>query len=661
MSDFLDKIRDFPADFETADFDVKAYINSKFSGDFSLQTEEELDSLIAEVQAEAKKTAEYISQQVQSESLQTDLAEKELKIAQETIKDLLAEAEMIKGVSQNADAAVEKVVAEIRELDATKSRLTQTITALKRLSMFVTGLDKLREVCESRDYLQCANMILALQNLAENFQAFPSNANIQALFRVYEDILEKLKYQVSEDYRGIAEGRLDVNDGSALVDALNESPKYAGLREELMNHFCQSLLHEYKRCFRPGSPDSDLDHLDRRFAWLRRTLSQQSSVLTLYFQRDWQMPLVITQQFAKVTVHHLQDHLAARSYQSDPKKLFRALQKTVDFEGVMSQKYGSAAVLGSISQVFDPYLGCWLDSEEQLLADQVREFEGEPDKIVGQADDPNSHEPRYIFESAITLFTVIKACLTRCTALTQIVAQLPAMFGRIVGQYLQLLGQRIKFSRILETPELRLCCAALGTAEYVDATLPELQFSLEQVLKDQSTLMFEGEGIQCGNLIQQGYRELLTSGNLQVQQCWEKMFRQSWDFQSGGLKKVSPFVNDVHDFLTANLRQIYLNLNTLHYLFFLDQFQAAFAESLSRAVESLAKVSPAGARQLLVDLESLKTSMIEVPLVVKSAATDLEKLPESYVHKVIDAFTSLEATIKVWATPRINEDQGPSK
>eukprot|EP00392_Amoebophrya_sp_AT5.2_P001339 g1341.t1 len=158
-------------------------------------------------------------------------------------------------------------------------------------------------------------------------------------------------------------------------NAQSAKDKDINIRDEIVTRFCLRLLEDYKNFFAPGgtsgsgmslagiivaessepsdpqqggaggssssagSDYSALEHVERRYAWLRRTLKEFDDKYLEFFPSEWRVPCSLTEHFCHITRQHLVEVLGATHHKTDPELLVRVLRKSIDFENDMARKF----------------------------------------------------------------------------------------------------------------------------------------------------------------------------------------------------------------------------------------------------------------------------------------------------------------------------------
>ncbi|PFH35419.1 Vps53 family protein [Besnoitia besnoiti] len=121
---------------------------------------------------------------------------------------------------------------------------------------------------------------------------------------------------------------------------------------------CHSLLFNYNKLFRPNTAAifggdaldgrksqadaqgaAGLEVIDRRFAWLKRTMREFEGKHESLFPARWRVKMHLATLFCRVTKQHFVDMLSCSQHTVDPILLIRLLHKTVEFELSLDAKF----------------------------------------------------------------------------------------------------------------------------------------------------------------------------------------------------------------------------------------------------------------------------------------------------------------------------------
>lgn len=105
-------------------------------------------------------------------------------------------------------------------------------------------------------------------------------------------------------------------------------------------------LQEYAHLFSENQDFAWLDKIDRRYAWIKKHLLEFESKFGMIFPRDWEVSERIAVQFCHNTREDLTKLMEKRKSEIDVKLLLYAIQKTNNFESLLSKRF-SGVTLGN--------------------------------------------------------------------------------------------------------------------------------------------------------------------------------------------------------------------------------------------------------------------------------------------------------------------------
>ncbi|KAE8720233.1 Vacuolar protein sorting-associated protein 53 A [Hibiscus syriacus] len=384
---------------------------------------------------------------------------------------------------------VQEICRDIKKLDFAKKHITTTITALHRLTMLVSAVEQLQIMASKRQYKEAAAQLEAVNQLCSHFEAYRDIPKITELREKFKNIKQILKSHVFSDFSSLGTGKESeetnllqhLSDACLVVDALEPS-----VREELVNNFCSRELTSYEQIF---------EGAERRYAWIKRRMRTNEEIWKI-FPTSWLVPYRLCIQFCKKTRKQLEGILDNMKEKPDVATLLMALQRTIEFEDELAEKFGGgtqsreigneieeigrqsnsqsasdvrkkyekklAAHQGSeneekdgnkdlsapgagfnfhgiISSCFEPHLTVYIELEEKTLMENLEKLVQEETWDVEEGSQNN------VLSSSMQLFLIIKRSLKRCSALTksQTLYNLFKVFQRVLKAYATKLFARL--------------------------------------------------------------------------------------------------------------------------------------------------------------------------------------------------------------------------
>ncbi|RZB90185.1 vacuolar protein sorting-associated protein 53 A-like isoform X3 [Glycine soja] len=437
------------------------YINQMFPNEASLSG---VEPLMQKIQNEIRTVDAGILAAVRQQSNSGTKAKEDLAAATRAVEELMYKIREIKTKAVQSETMVQEICRDIKKLDFAKKHITTTITALHRLTML-------------------ASLPIIWQSLLlNNFKSWLQNVNIKRQLRSWSLGTGK----ETEETNLLQQ----LSDACLVVDALEPS-----VREELVNNFCNRELTSYEQIFE-GAELAKLDKTERRYAWIKRRMRSNEEIWKI-FPSSWHVSYRLCILFCKKTRKQLEDILGNLKEKPDVGTLLLALQRTLEFEDELAEKFGGGtqnreigneieeigkgtnssssamdirkkyekklaahqggdseekdgskdlAVPGAgfnfrgiVSSCFEPHLTVYVELEEKTLMESLEKLVQEETWDIEEGSQSN------VLSSSMQLFLIIKRSLKRCSALTknQTLYNLLKVFQRVLKAYATKLFARL--------------------------------------------------------------------------------------------------------------------------------------------------------------------------------------------------------------------------
>ena len=278
-------------------------------------------------------------------------------------------------LSDTPEHFVQDICRDIKALDVAKKHLTTTIETLNRLQMLVTSVHRLEQYVEAHEYIDAGRLLEAVQQLFKLFAEYHGVPTMRNLMERVDAVKVELQQLIEDDFDELTEagageahslGDSDSDGGdtghSAAVATSLETLKHAcavidalggRLLERLIARFCRKQLNRpYERTF-GGQDACNLEAVERRYAWFRRTLRDIEARFGRVLPEHWCLPHRLTVAFADKARADIAGRILAEfdPPSSAPAELLvRALNKTLQFEKEMQKRFekeGSVAKGGA--------------------------------------------------------------------------------------------------------------------------------------------------------------------------------------------------------------------------------------------------------------------------------------------------------------------------
>ena len=488
---------------DALDFDPVSYINSIFPTEQSLS---KIDSVKADLQANANKVAKELSEIVVSQAKLGEKTHKQLSTSYTVIQELQERVKLMRQKAEDSEYMVEDICKDIRSLDSAKKNLTTAITALKRFAMLSHAIEQLTESCVDKDYRKVAALLNASSDLIIQFSDLKSTKMISDLCKKREMIVKDLRLQLLEDFRDLHNTPPEVlTEACRVVDELGMEIRFEIIKE-LTPHFLKS----YDEVFSYGQMHSGLEFMDRRYAWLKRCFRDYSQNYQVIFPEAWQVTAIIAKTFCEKTRQHVNDNLE-RTH-TDGSVIVTALQKTLQLEQEITKKFSNYHILadkstsmsigeilggyedlsynstpskitpipsfqGIISQVFENYMSRYVENEEEYLINGIEESMSK-----------DTHDENNIFPSSIILFNAIKVKFNTCSSFNtgKVLSDLSRTFQKSLRYYHEKLASKLprpdKLGKLGEGEEVMISLI-VNTSAYCGDTVSEMETTIRAKLE----------------------------------------------------------------------------------------------------------------------------------------------------------------------------------
>ncbi|KAK9058949.1 hypothetical protein SSX86_021566 [Deinandra increscens subsp. villosa] len=463
------------------------YINRMFPTEASLSG---VEPLMQKIHSEIRVVDAEILAAVRQQSTSGTKAKEDLAAATHAVEELMYKVREIKTKAEQSETMVQEICRDIKKLDCAKKHITTTITALHRLTMLVSAIEQLQVMASKRKYKQAAAQLEAVNQLCSHFDAYRDIPKITELRDKFKNIKQILKSHVFSDFSSLGTGKeaeesnllQHLSDACLVVDALEPS-----VREELVKNFCNRELISYEQIFE-GAELAKLDKTDRRYAWVKRRLRTNEEIWKT-FPASWHVDYLLCIQFCKVTRTQLMEILQNLKEKPDVGTLLLALQRTIEFEEELADKFGGSGntkkgtsdieeidnggnnnqivmdirkkyekklvanhgnqdddkdvnedlvvpgagfnFRGIISSCFEAHLMVYVELEERTLMEHLEKL------VQDEAWDMDDGSQTNILSSSMQVFLIIRRSLKRCSALTknQTLLNLLKVFQRVLRAY----------------------------------------------------------------------------------------------------------------------------------------------------------------------------------------------------------------------------------
>ena len=532
----------FPEDdpLDAPDFNPIDYINQMFPTEQSLSN---LDSVLADMRLQIEAMDDEMRRVVRGQTSVGDDAAASLEDAQSAIVQLFVQIKEIKAKAAESESMVRDITSDIKQLDTAKRNLTSAITTLNHLHMLVGGVSTLRQQTKERQYGDAAMLLQGLLEVLAHFKDYSDIPEIRDLSGQVRVIQEQLGQQIMQDFEAafapdsaVALPSKQLAEACLVVNTLDPKVKKA---------LCKSLLNrqllEYTIMFNEAEDIAWIDKIDSRFTWLKRHLIEFEERMGSMFPPDWEVSELIAVEFCDITRKELEKLMFKRKHEIDTKILLHAIQRTTNFESLLSRRFTGATLKdyqkelleknnqpstnpfeeelekdnpfytpesepevkvsagnlesnltpfqGIISKSFEPYLYIYIESQDQALSDLIDRAAVEQRErgVANLAVEGSS-----VLHSCGDLFMFYKKCMVQCAQLST--AEPMLALQNIFRKHLREYASKILLANMPKTSGGQ---SALTSMTNLTKDLKDFKdFSTQGLIQNFQSLLREGDTVK---------------------------------------------------------------------------------------------------------------------------------------------------------------------
>lgn len=354
-------------------------------------------------------------------------------------------------------------------------------------------------------------------------------------------------------------------------------------------------------------------------------------------------------------------------------------------------------LVGIASYTFDDHMSPYVALEERAMDEQLH---------TAQSDNTvDTRGERPVFVSSTNLFIYMKNSITRCTALTKekTFYLLQRAFQKKLQSYASVLDKKLPHPvsqsvaklalaniqnasssggglgqsssqgpttiyRIPQGEEITIC-HVIDTCEYCADTVE----ALEDLIRDKigsnykDKIDMSGEQDAFHDVTAKCIRVLVSGLEQRLDAPLKEVSRTNWStFEVVG--EESSYVRAIHSTIHPFVVQVRELIPSSYFRSFCDKFAIAFAFTYYHVLVGLKKISESGTQQLLLDVYSIKTLLLKLPVLEgekktlttrhssSNPATSLSAAstipPAMYTKMVNKEFRKLEVMLKLVGSPK---------
>ena len=376
---------------------------------------------------------------------------------------------------------------------------------------------------------------------------------------------------------------------------------------------------------------------------------------------------------------------AADGANRDGNKSSSSSQQGATEEGSAStEQVPVESLLGLASVAFEKHMGPYIALEEQSMDEQL--INAVDDRTVDTRGDLR------IFTSSTGLFVYIKGSIARCSAMSRGHAffLLYEAFQGAIRKYSLVLSGKLPQQQVSQTGvsgglnlpgfgtvgkqaeasnttstfnippgEESTICHVISTCEYCADTVEALEDLIRDTVDDSFKAKIDMMPQQevFHDVTAKAIRVLVLGLGNRVGNAWKMMASTNWGvFDMVG--EESSYVRAMHEQISPFVISCRTQLPTPHFRSFCDKFATAFTKTYYNAIVQLKKINEQATQQLLLDVYSLKTLFLKLPVLEpKNTSSALPKkvtstiAPALYTKMIQKQFNRIETLLKLVGTP----------
>ncbi|KAJ2818384.1 Vacuolar protein sorting-associated protein 53, partial [Coemansia furcata] len=550
------------------------------------------------------------------------------------IGELYTRISEMKAKARTSERTVLDITQDIKSLDSAKRNLTQTTTTMRRLQMLIGAVAQLRLLKEQRKYHEASQLLQAIGGLREGFAGFGRVRQIAALSKSADALQRALAGQAFQEVeRGFdSQGQL-VGDARVMRDACLCAQAALGdeQRDGIVAFYCDMQLRAYAAIFQLGDDVSQLEHISRRYAWLRRILRNYSDDHAAVFPEQWHVGEVLSRRFSEATRDQLGEIMATRD-DIGVEHLMSALADTLAFEAQCNKKFGIVAkdgespahvyedggapavtFTGAISCAFEPYMSIFIRGEQAKFDEMIRKFQREP---LAVDNDPALS----VLASSTDLLYQFRESLRQCASLStgQPMVDLSQVFSQSLSGYARdvLVHKLPRITGATALDDLKNISLIVNTADYCASVAGQLEQKVVEKVgaeyRDKVSFAACREALLTS--INTSIRALVAGVEAMCEPAFAALTEVPWQSlqmvgdQSGYVLLVASAVEACTETIRKSMS------GPRYFRSYCDKFAARFSERYMAAINTCGQISEVGAEQLLLDAQALKSTLLSMPL-----------------------------------------------
>ncbi|SBS81747.1 vacuolar protein sorting-associated protein 53, putative (VPS53) [Plasmodium malariae] len=368
---------------------VKDYINN------NIKNIEDVEMHVEKMNKEIVELDKAINDKVENHVLSKNEYEEKLKSIKEKMKLINNKMEQVDKKTEESEDILIKLCKDIKKLDIGKKNVTETIIILKRIVMVITAISNLKKKALKRDYKDCISLVSVIKLMLTHISDLKTNNKLSSLYNDANILFDDLKHQIMEDidliydsdvhiennivilsefsydsisfsnYSSINNLNSDIpsgssNNRSSHNSSTHNSQSHNGLSNDkdkmninlfdacnclyhLNPNFVNSVAKKFTTFFLEKyvlifeNQVNTLESIDRRLAWLKRSLNNYENTYAHIFPRIYNIPYYIVSKFCSITKNHIVKIMSSSMEEMNPVSIIQTVIKVINFENFLTK------------------------------------------------------------------------------------------------------------------------------------------------------------------------------------------------------------------------------------------------------------------------------------------------------------------------------------
>lgn len=687
----LDEVCPPANEFEKQDFDHIRYINERFPDEQSL---EHIDVELEKVQSLLLETEGELRAQVHKQAGLSINAVRSMSEAEEMIKAVLHQVDKINELVDDSLERVNEVTREVRQLDTVRRNIDTSLLVVSQLDKLVQTKDTIeKSLClDQIDMLtRSLSELRVVRNFFEGYIHIPdiseqlkSVDSIEHRCQMYAMKLFKSLFRL-ETERGNDLRASVLTDNSAAAKEVCQLVEACKARDEAVSWYIDRLIGDYRSKFTLSAEISWIDSVDQRYTWLKKILVDLDQKHLM--PTDWDMARKMSEAFCQQTRTDLCSTMRRNRPMITVQLLKYLIERTTCFEIILANKFPISASLeatgsqhpfdfiGSISYGFREFLDIYVESVREDLKGSIDRFAAELRNTVFHT--PHLNEGQHIVSSCGDLFVFYRTCIQQMSKLgdNQTMLTLSSAFKHFLNEYnVKVLGQfrlgtdtesksfassvyskaSISSRKLLVEADIARLCSIIATADYCTSLIAQLENKLKAKISPNlhGEIQIDYKDVTEGyqSLVNEYLKQLVDDVLTNCEICLNNtMTKTNWSSYDN-VGDQSAYVNGVLTHLSRTVPLVRQNLGSSrrHFTEYCHNFVSSFLPKYLDAILKCRNISIAGTEQLLLDAQSLRMELSNLPSI---GCTTVRRSPQVLIDCVVKWFSRVESVLKLVMMP----------